>query len=110
MLTIGAEDMALRPGIATLLGMALGFDREWHGHDAGLRTHALVALSSAMLTISALLLFADLRGAGLIFVRAGGGQEPDHRRQSGDGRDDRHRCRGGAICAGRSGGYWRSPF
>lgn len=94
MLTIGAEDMALRPGIATLLGMGLGFDREWHGHDAGLRTHALVALSSVMLTVSALLLFADLRAAGaqpdplraiqgiaqtigfiaagLIFVRAGG--------------------------------------
>jgi len=94
MLTIGVEDMALRLGIATLLGLALGFDREWHGHDAGLRTHALVALSSAMLTVSALLLFADLRAAGvqpdplrvmqgiaqavgfiaagLIFVRSGG--------------------------------------
>lgn len=94
MMAIGFEDMALRLGLATLLGMALGFDREWNGHDAGLRTHALVALSSAMLTVSALLLFADLRAAGvqpdplraiqgiaqavgfiaagLIFVRAGG--------------------------------------
>ncbi len=94
MTAIGLEEMALRLGLATLLGMALGFDREWHGHDAGLRTHALVALSSAMLTVSALLLFDELKAegiqpdplraiqgiaqaigfiaAGLIFVRGGG--------------------------------------
>ena len=40
--------------LATLLGLALGFERERHGHDAGLRTHGLVSLSSAMLTLSAL--------------------------------------------------------
>jgi putative Mg2+ transporter-C (MgtC) family protein len=94
MTAIGLEEMALRLGLATLLGMVLGFDREWRGHDAGLRTHALVALSSAMLTVSALLLFEELRAegiqpdplraiqgiaqaigfiaAGLIFVRGGG--------------------------------------
>ncbi|PJG46150.1 magnesium transporter MgtC [Sphingobium sp. LB126] len=44
----------IRLGLATLLGLALGFERERHGHDAGLRTHGLVSLSSAMLTLSAL--------------------------------------------------------
>ena len=51
------NDLAMilaRLGLATVLGLALGFERERHGHDAGLRTHALVSLSSAMLTLSAL--------------------------------------------------------
>lgn len=48
--------IASRLGVATVLGLALGLEREWRGHDAGLRTHALVALSSAMITVSAILL------------------------------------------------------
>ncbi|MBF7015215.1 MgtC/SapB family protein (plasmid) [Novosphingobium resinovorum] len=44
----------MRLGLATILGLALGFERERRGHDAGLRTHGLVALSSGMLTLSAL--------------------------------------------------------
>lgn len=48
--------ITIRLGLATLAGLALGFEREWRGHDAGLRTHALVALSSAMITVSALML------------------------------------------------------
>lgn len=43
-------------GIATIVGLALGFEREWRGHDAGLRTHALVALSAAAMMVSALLI------------------------------------------------------
>ena len=88
------EAMLLRLGVATAIGFLLGLEREWHGHDAGVRTHALVALSSAMITISSLLLFDELRGVGgssdplrviqglaqaigfiaggLIFVRGGG--------------------------------------
>lgn len=46
-----------------MLGLALGLEREWRGHDAGLRTHALVALSSAMITVSAIML-ADATVAG----------------------------------------------
>ena len=56
--------MALRLGIATLVGLALGLEREWRGHDAGLRTHALVALSSAMITLSALSLADDVHAQG----------------------------------------------
>lgn len=56
-------EIALRLGVATLTGMALGLEREIRGHDAGLRTHGLVALSSAVMTVSALLLYYQLGGA-----------------------------------------------
>ena len=36
-------------------GMVLGFDREMRGIAAGIRTHGLVGLSSAVITVSALL-------------------------------------------------------
>lgn len=49
--------------LATVLGLVIGFEREWRGHDAGLRTHGIVALSSAMLTLSAIEL-ADRYGDG----------------------------------------------
>ncbi|MBO9723850.1 MAG: MgtC/SapB family protein [Novosphingobium sp.] len=52
-----------RLGLGTLLGLALGFERERRGHDAGLRTHGLVALSSGMLTLSALEL-VEVHGEG----------------------------------------------
>ena len=86
-------DLALRLGLASFIGLMLGLDREIHGHDAGIRTHALVALSSAMIMVSSLMLFEQLRtsdiapdplravqglsqaigfiAAGLIFVRGG---------------------------------------
>lgn len=56
--------IAVRLGLATLVGLALGFEREWRGRDAGLRTHALVSLSSAMITISALSLSEELHARG----------------------------------------------
>jgi len=56
-------EIAFRLGVATLAGMALGLERELRGHDAGLRTHGLVALSSAVMTVSALLLYYQLGGA-----------------------------------------------
>lgn len=86
-------DLALRLGLASFIGLLLGLDRELHGHDAGIRTHALVALSSAMIMVSSLMLFDQLDkgdgapdplravqglsqaigfiAAGLIFVRGG---------------------------------------
>ena len=44
------DDLA-RLGAATLLGGALGLEREWHGHWAGLRTHIMVALGAAIFVI-----------------------------------------------------------
>lgn len=87
-------ELVLRLGLAAFIGVLLGFDRELRGHDAGIRTHALVALSSAMIMVSSLLLYAEMRSdsgdgpdplravqglaqsigfiaAGLIFVRGG---------------------------------------
>jgi putative Mg2+ transporter-C (MgtC) family protein len=49
-------DIALRLVVALLLGAAVGFDREIQQKPAGLRTHALVALGAALLTIMGLLL------------------------------------------------------
>lgn len=48
------EVAALRLLVATLLGGALGFEREWRGRPAGLRTHMLVALASATFAILAI--------------------------------------------------------
>ncbi len=38
----------LRLGLATVIGAAIGLNRELHSKPAGLRTHALVALGSAL--------------------------------------------------------------
>ncbi|MVA82552.1 MgtC/SapB family protein [Agrobacterium vitis] len=54
------EDMIFRLGLASVAGILLGLDREIRGIAAGIRTHALVALSSAMITLSAMLLYEKL--------------------------------------------------
>ena len=56
------SELLLRLGSASVIGLLLGLDRELHGHEAGIRTHALVALSSAMIMASSLMLTADLQG------------------------------------------------
>lgn len=47
-------------GAALVAGLILGFDREWRGHSAGLRTHMMVALGSAAVAAIALELYDDL--------------------------------------------------
>ena len=44
-------DVSLRMLAAAALGAGLGLEREIHGHPAGMRTHMLVALGSAIFTI-----------------------------------------------------------
>jgi putative Mg2+ transporter-C (MgtC) family protein len=44
----GVTRLVLRLLIAATLGGILGFEREWRGKDAGLRTHMLVALGAAL--------------------------------------------------------------
>ena len=44
-------DLSVRLIIASVLGLAIGFEREIHGHPAGLRTHMLVALGSGLFTV-----------------------------------------------------------
>lgn len=86
-------ELLLRLGVATLVGMALGYDREVSDHPAGIRTHGLIALGASLVTVSAILLTtqmdpefrrmdllrifeamataAAIIGAGLIVVRGG---------------------------------------
>ena len=45
-------DIILRLAAATLIGAMLGVDRELRGKPAGLRTHALVALGSALVVVT----------------------------------------------------------
>ncbi len=44
-------DLVFRLLIAAVVGALVGFEREIHGHPAGMRTHLLVALGSALFTI-----------------------------------------------------------
>jgi putative Mg2+ transporter-C (MgtC) family protein len=44
-------DFAIRMLIAAILGAAIGLEREIHEHPAGMRTHLLVSLGSAIFTI-----------------------------------------------------------
>jgi putative Mg2+ transporter-C (MgtC) family protein len=46
-----ADDMS-RLVVAALLGGVLGLEREWKGHWAGLRTHMMVAIGSAIFVIA----------------------------------------------------------
>ncbi len=49
-------DALARIGVATLLGAALGLEREWTGKPAGLRTHMLVAEGAALFMVASILL------------------------------------------------------
>jgi len=53
-------DVLLRLGIAAVLGLALGLDRELRGSAAGLRTHGIICFSAAVMTVSAIALYNQL--------------------------------------------------
>jgi putative Mg2+ transporter-C (MgtC) family protein len=53
---IALLDIVLRLGAATAIGCALGLNREMHGKPAGMRTHALVALGTALVTLTGMVL------------------------------------------------------
>lgn len=55
-----AETIFIRLSVAAAAGLLLGLDRELHGISAGLRTHGLVAVSSAMIVISALIMAEEV--------------------------------------------------
>src|SRR3989442_15789114 len=56
-------DLAVRLVVASVLGAAIGLEREIHEHPAGMRTHLLVALGSAIFTELSIYGFAAV-GAG----------------------------------------------
>ncbi|MFN7930092.1 MAG: MgtC/SapB family protein [Blastocatellia bacterium] len=51
---LGLGEISLRLGIAIVSGSVLGLNRELHNKPAGLRTHALVTLGAAIITLSSL--------------------------------------------------------
>ena len=63
-------DYLLRLLVAGLLGGVIGWDREYRAKEAGLRTHFLVALGSALIMIVSQHGFADVVG------KAGIGLDP----------------------------------
>jgi putative Mg2+ transporter-C (MgtC) family protein len=56
-------DMLARLGIAAVLGLLLGLDRELRGHSAGLRTHGIICFSSAAMTVAIIALYFQLHGS-----------------------------------------------
>lgn len=61
-MTLSLHEIALRLVTATVLASIVGLDRERQRSAAGLRTHALVGLSSCLLMIVSAFGFADILG------------------------------------------------
>lgn len=55
-------DLFLRLGVAAILGLLLGLDRQYRGRAAGLRTHGLICFSAAAMTASMISLYNQLDG------------------------------------------------
>ncbi|HEX8699021.1 MAG TPA: MgtC/SapB family protein, partial [Myxococcaceae bacterium] len=54
--------VALRLGLAFLLGSVLGLERQLRGQNAGLRTHLLVSLGSCLFTLASVYAALPLNG------------------------------------------------
>jgi putative Mg2+ transporter-C (MgtC) family protein len=55
-------DLMLRLGVAAVLGLLLGIDREVRGRAAGMRTHGLICFSAAMMAVSLISLHRQIGG------------------------------------------------
>lgn len=55
-------ELITRLGVAAVIGLLLGFDREARGHAAGMRTHGLVCFSAAATTVSIIALYNQIGG------------------------------------------------
>ena len=62
-------DILLRIGVAAILGLLLGLDREVRGRAAGMRTHGLICVSSATMTVSMIALYNQAGGQGADVLR-----------------------------------------
>jgi putative Mg2+ transporter-C (MgtC) family protein len=58
---LSLAELALRIGLAAGLGAAIGLERELREREAGLRTHLLVALGSALFTLVSAYAWTDWR-------------------------------------------------
>jgi putative Mg2+ transporter-C (MgtC) family protein len=57
-------DLSARLVVAAVLGAIIGFEREIHDHPAGMRTHLLVALGSALFTVISIFGFVGVLAPG----------------------------------------------
>ena len=55
-------DLISRLGVAALVGLLLGVDREVRGRAAGLRTHGLICCAAAAMTVSIISLYNQIGG------------------------------------------------
>jgi putative Mg2+ transporter-C (MgtC) family protein len=55
-------DISIRLAAAALFGALIGLEREVHGHQAGMRTHMLVSLGSAVFTVLSIYAFSGIPG------------------------------------------------
>ncbi|MGH9197603.1 MAG: MgtC/SapB family protein [Acidimicrobiia bacterium] len=58
-------ELATRLGLAALCGLAIGLERQLNQHEAGMRTHILVALGAALFTVAGAYGFEDLDRAAI---------------------------------------------
>jgi len=68
--TLNWDELLLRLALAAVLGGMIGFERELREREAGLRTHLLVALGSALFTIVGAYGFHEFLASGQSVVRA----------------------------------------
>jgi len=68
--TLSWDELLLRLSLAAVLGGMIGFERELREREAGLRTHLLVALGSALFTIVGAYGFHEFLDSGQSVVRA----------------------------------------
>src|SRR5947199_3172699 len=68
--TLNWDESLLRLSLAAVLGGVIGFERELREREAGLRTHLLVALGSALFTIVGAYGFHSFLDSGQSVVRA----------------------------------------
>jgi len=68
--TLNWDESLLRLALAALLGGLIGFEREMREREAGLRTHLLVSLGSALFTIVGAYGFHAFLDSGANVVRA----------------------------------------
>jgi putative Mg2+ transporter-C (MgtC) family protein len=59
-------DMSTRLLVAAVFGAMIGLEREIHGHQAGVRTHMLVSLGSAIFTVLSIYGFHAVAGSGSV--------------------------------------------
>jgi putative Mg2+ transporter-C (MgtC) family protein len=68
--TLNDWHVVLRLGVAAVLGGAIGVERELRDREAGIRTHLLVSLGSALFTIVSAYGFHEFLASGASVVRA----------------------------------------